>query len=315
MNDILYVVIPAYNEEEVIENSISVVTGKLRELIKKKKISKDSKILIVDDGSKDETFSLVKGFCAKNKYLSAVKLSRNFGHQNALYAGLMVSLDRADMVISIDADLQDDVEVIEKMVSDYYEGNEIVYGVRKSRDTDNFFKRGSALLFYKMMSFLGCNLVYNCADFRLMSKKALMELAKYEEFNLFLRGIVCDLGFRSSYVYYDRKKREVGETKYNLKKMVSLAVNGITSFSVMPIRFIIALGGVCSFGAFLYLVYVVVSSFFNKELVDGWSTIVVLISFFGSFQILCIGIIGEYISKIYLETKRRPKYIVEDIIE
>ena len=314
MNDILYIVIPAYNEEEVIENSVDIITKKLVSLIKNKKISKNSRLVVVDDGSRDRTFEIVKGLSLKNKYLMVIKLSRNFGHQNAMYSGIMESYEKADMVISIDADLQDDIDVIDNMIDDYYQGNQIVYGVRKSRDTDSFFKRNSAIFFYKFMAFLGVELVYNSADFRLMSKKALGELSRYEESNLFLRGIIPNLGFKCSKVYYDRKKREAGVTKYNLKKMMGLAINGITSFSVKPIRFIIGIGLVCSFLTFLYLIYVVVSHFTNKDLVDGWTTIVALISFFGSFQILCIGIIGEYISKIYLETKKRPKYIVDEII-
>lgn len=315
MNDILYIVVPAYNEEEVIENSINIITEKLVSLIKKKKINKNSKLVVVDDGSRDNTFEIVKDISFKNKYLSVIKLSRNFGHQNAMYAGLMEACEKASMVISMDADLQDDIDVVDMMIDDYYKGNQIVYGVRKSRDTDSFFKRNSAILFYKFMAFLGVNLVYNSADFRLMSKKALRELSRYEESNLFLRGIIPDIGFKSSKVYYDRKKREAGVTKYNLKKMIGLAVNGITSFSVRPIRFIISVGLVCSLITFIYLIYVVGSYFFNSDLVDGWTTIVALICFFGSFQILCIGIIGEYISKIYLETKKRPKYIIDEIIE
>ena len=315
MNDILYIVVPAYNEEDCIKNSVDIITNKLVELIKLNKINKKSKLVVVDDGSYDNTFDILKNISNKNKYLMIIKLSRNFGHQNALYAGLMEVKDETSMVISMDADLQDDINVIDEMINDYYQGNEIVYGVRSSRDNDSFFKRNSAIVFYKIMDFLGVRLVYNSADFRLLSKKALDSLSQYKESNLFLRGIVPDLGFKSSKVYYGRKKRNFGVSKYNFKKMLNLAINGITSFSVKPIRFIICVGFICSFFTFLYLIYVIVSSFNNNSLVDGWTTIVVLITFFGSFNILCIGLVGEYISKIYLEVKDRPKYIIDSIIK
>ena len=312
MAKVLCMVIPAYNEEEVIRESIRVIDEKLKSLIKKNKISENSKIVVVDDGSKDKTLEILKSL--KNKNLIIIKLSRNCGHQNAMYAGLMYAKELADMVVSIDADLQDDIDVIDKMIDEYNKGNEIVYGVRNNRDTDTFFKRTSAVMFYKLMKFLGVEIIVNHADYRLMSKKSLEALEKYEESNLFLRGIIPGLGFKSSKVYYKRLERKAGVSKYNLKKMVGLAVDGITSFSIKPIRFIINIGFLFSFLSFLYLIYVLVGYFTGADYVSGWASTIAFICFFGSFQILCIGIIGEYISKIYLETKKRPKYIIEEVI-
>lgn len=312
MKKCLYIVMPAYNEEEVITESIGVITKKINSLIKSKKISNDSKILIVDDGSKDKTLEILKDL--KNNKVIIVKLSRNCGHQNAMYAGMMEAMKSADMLITIDADLQDDVDVIDQMVDEYYAGNEIVYGVRNNRDTDTFFKRNSAMLFYSLMKFFGVEIIVNHADYRLMSKKSLEALEKYEESNLFLRGIIPKLGFKTSKVYYKRLERTAGVSKYNLSKMVGLALNGITSFSVKPIRLIVGIGLVLSLLSILYLIYVIIGYFTGLTYVSGWASTVALICFFGSFQILCIGIIGEYISKIYLETKRRPKYIIEEII-
>lgn len=313
MNDILYLVMPAYNEEEVIKETISVVDKKLKDLIKKKKISKISKIVVIDDGSKDKTLEILKSLNKNN--LIVIKLSRNCGHQNAMYAGLMYSKDRANMVISIDADLQDDIDVIDEMIDEYNNGNEIVYGVRNNRDTDTFFKRTSAIMFYKFMKFLGVEIIINHADYRLMSSRSLDALSKYEESNLFIRGIIPQLGFKSSQVYYKRLERKAGKSKYNLKKMFGLAFDGITSFSIKPIRLIISIGIILSFFSLLYLVHVVIGYFNGAKYVTGWTSTIAFICFFGSFQILCIGVIGEYISKIYLETKKRPKYIIEDIIE
>lgn len=313
MDKVLYIVVPAYNEEEIILESFKVISSKLNKLIKLKKISKRSKIVVVDDGSNDRTLELLKELW--NDSLIIIKLSRNCGHQNAMYAGLMYSRDYADMVISMDADLQDDIDVIDKMIDDYYNGNDIVYGVRNNRDTDTFFKRNSAIMFYKLMKFLGVEIIVNHADYRLMSKKSLDALSQYEESNLFLRGIIPSLGFKTSQVYYKRLERKAGFSKYNLKKMFGLAFDGITSFSIKPIRLIIGIGIVLSFLSVLYLIYVVVGYFTGTDYVSGWASTIAFICFFGSFQILCIGVIGEYISKIYLETKRRPKYIIEEIIK
>ena len=315
MNNVLYIVMPCYNEEEVIENTIGVVSDKIKSLINDKKISKDSKIVIIDDGSKDRTLDIVKSIQKNNKHLMIIKLSRNCGHQIAMYAGYMESIKYADMVISMDADLQDDINVIDKMIEEYYNGNEIVYGVRNNRDTDTFFKRNSAMLFYKFMSFLGVEIISNHADYRLMSKRSLEALSKYEESNLFLRGLIPMLGFKSSKVYYSRLERKAGKSKYNLKKMMGLAIDGVTSFSVKPIRIIINIGFILSLISFIYLIYVIIGRISGATFVSGWASTIAFICFFGSFQILCIGIIGEYISKIYLETKHRPKYNIDEIIK
>ena len=314
MKDILYIVMPCYNEEEVIMSTVGVVSDKLKSLIKNKKISKDSKLVIVDDSSRDRTLDIVRELKKDNKYLSIIKLSRNCGHQIAMYAGYMESMKYADMVISMDADLQDDINVIDKMIEDYYNGNDIVYGVRDNRDSDTVFKRNSALLFYKFMAFLGVEIVINHADYRLMSKRSLEALSRYEESNLFLRGLIPMLGFKSSKVYYSRLERKAGKSKYNLKKMISLAVDGITSFSVKPIKIIISIGFVLSLISFIYLIYVIIGRISGASFVSGWASIIAFVCFFGSFQILCIGIIGEYISKIYIETKHRPKYNIDEII-
>lgn len=315
MNNVLYIIMPCYNEEEVIKDTISIVTNKLKDLIVKNKINKDSRLLIIDDGSKDNTLNIIKRLQKKNKYLAIIKLSRNYGHQLAMYCGYMESIEYADMVISMDADLQDDINIIDEMVEHYYKGSDIVYGVRNNRDSDSVFKRNSALLFYKFMSFLGVDMISNHADYRLMSRRSLYALSKYEESNLFLRGLIPMLGFNTSRVYYSRLQRKAGVSKYNFKKMIGLALDGITSFSVRPIRLIIVIGFILSIVSFIYLLYIIISSFMGADSVRGWTTLVALICFFGSFQILCIGIIGEYIAKIYVETKKRPKYIIDEVIK
>lgn len=314
MSSILYIVMPCYNEEEVISDSVESVTGKIKSLIRKKKISKDSKLVIVDDGSRDRTLEIVTELQKKNKHLMIIKLSRNRGHQIAMYAGLMESKKYADMVISMDADLQDDINVIDEMVDHYHNGSDIVYGVRNNRDTDSWFKRNTAVMFYKFMALLGVEIIYNHADYRLMSKRSLDALEGYQESNLFLRGIIPTLGFKTSSVYYQRLERMAGVSKYNLRKMLGLAIDGITSFSVKPIRLIINMGFILSFLSFIYLIYVIVGKLLDFEYVSGWASTIACICFFGSFQILCIGIIGEYISKIYIETKNRPKYFIDYII-
>ncbi len=314
MRNILYIVMPVFNEEEVIQDSIVVVSNKIKSLIKSKKISKDSKLVIVDDGSTDNTLAIVKEIQKKNSYLMIIKLAHNKGHQIAMYAGYMETYQCADMVISMDADLQDDILVIDEMIDEYYKGNDIVYGIRNNRDTDTWFKRNSAILFYRFMSFLGVEIIINHADYRLMSKRSLEVLSRYLESNLFLRGIIPSIGFPSSRVYYKRLERKAGKSKYNLKKMIGLAVDGITSFSVKPIRIIIHIGFILSLISFIYLIYVVICQLNGADNVKGWASMVALVSFFGSFQILCIGVIGEYISKIYIETKHRPKYVVDQVI-
>ena len=281
MKNVLYIVIPAYNEEDIIEESIKEINIKLKELIKKKLISKESKIVVVDDGSKDNTLEILKSLTNNN--LIILKLSRNYGHQSSMYAGLMYSMEYADITISMDADLQDDINLIDKMVDKYYNGNDIVYGVRNNRDSDSFFKKTSALCFYRLMSFLGVDIISNHADYRLMSKRSLVALSLYEESNLFLRGIIPKLGFNTSKVYYKRLERKAGVSKYNLKKMFSLAMDGITSFSVRPIRLIISIGIILSFVSMLYLFYVIIGYFTGADYVTGWASTIAFICFFLKF--------------------------------
>lgn len=311
--NILYLVIPCYNEEEVLPVTTKKLTEKLDKMIKDKLVSKESRIMYVNDGSKDRTWELISQFNKTNKSVTGVNLSRNRGHQNALLAGLMTAKEYADIVVSMDADLQDDIDVVDKMVIEYNNGCDIVYGVRSARKTDTWFKKTTAEGFYKFMALLGVEIVYNHADYRLMSKRALNELENFKEVNLFLRGIIPLLGFKTAKVEYERKERFAGESKYPLKKMLNFALEGILSFSIKPIRIITSAGFIVSFLSFLFLIYVIIGHFVSDN-VTGWTTIVALICFFGSFQVLCIGIIGEYIGKIYNETKQRPRYIIEDVL-
>ncbi len=311
--NILYLVIPCYNEEEVLPITTKKLTEKLDNMIKDKLVSKESRIMYVNDGSKDRTWELIGQFNKTNKYVIGVNLSRNRGHQNALLAGLMTAKEYADIVVSMDADLQDDIDVVDKMVIEYNNGCDIVYGVRSARKTDTWFKKTTAEGFYKFMALLGVEIVYNHADYRLMSKRTLNELENFKEVNLFLRGIIPLLGFKTAKVEYERKERFAGESKYPLKKMLNFALDGILSFSIKPIRIITSAGFIVSFLSFLFLIYVIIGHFVSDN-VTGWTTIVALICFFGSFQVLCIGIIGEYIGKIYNETKHRPRYIIEDVL-
>ena len=311
--NIIYLVIPCYNEEEVLPITTKKLTEKLDNMIKDKLVSKESRIMYVNDGSKDRTWELIGQFNKTNKYVIGVNLSRNRGHQNALLAGLMTAKEYADIVVSMDADLQDDIDVVDKMVIEYNNGCDIVYGVRSARKTDTWFKKTTAEGFYKFMALLGVEIVYNHADYRLMSKRALDELENFKEVNLFLRGIIPLLGFKTAKVEYERKERFAGESKYPLKKMLNFALDGILSFSIKPIRIITSAGFIVSFLSFLFLIYVIIGHFVSDN-VTGWTTIVALICFFGSFQVLCIGIIGEYIGKIYNETKHRPRYIIEDVL-
>lgn len=311
MADILYVVIPCYNEEEVIRETVSRLTEKVNSLIKKEMIDGDSRILLVNDGSKDATWSIIGELFGKNQYVTGMSLSRNRGHQNALLAGLFEAKEHADMIVSMDADLQDDIEALDKFIEEYYNGNQIVYGVRKSRKNDTIFKRGSAALFYKLMNAMGVETVYNHADYRLMSKRAVSELENFKEVNLFLRGIVPLIGFKSTTVEYDRGKRYAGKSKYSLSKMMFLAIDGITSTSVRPIRMIIVIGFLTALISLIFLIYVIIG-YVNGATVTGWATIIVLVCLFGGLQIMCIGIVGEYVGKIYLETKARPRYVVEE---
>lgn len=312
--DRLAIVVPCYNEEAVLKIASEALRNVLSSLIEKEKISKDSFVLFVNDGSKDRTWELIEE--EHEKYPSkvfGVKLAANVGHQYALTAGLITAIDMCDMSVSIDADLQDDVDVIEEMVDKYHQGKDIVYGVRKNRDTDTFFKRTTAQGFYKFMSFMGVKTVYNHADFRLMSKRAMIDFSKYKESNLFIRGIIPQLGYETDSVYYDRKERVAGESKYPLKKMLALAFNGISSFSVKPISVITGLGAFIVFLSICAAVYALVSYFFGT-VVEGWTSLILSIWFLGGVQLLCIGLIGQYIGKIYIEVKERPRYTIEKIL-
>ncbi|HYK73709.1 MAG TPA: glycosyltransferase family 2 protein [Pseudoneobacillus sp.] len=311
MNEpILTIVVPCFNEQEVLPYTISQLSDFLEDLMQKQIVSTKSKILLVDDGSKDQTWSIIYKESLLNQTIKGLKLSRNVGHQNALLAGLFTAKAASDCVISIDADLQDDIHVIKDFIDKFKQGYEVVYGVRHGRQTDTFFKRSSAQWFYKVMKRMGVNLIYNHADFRLMSRRALDELERFEESNMFLRGIVPLIGFRSTSVFYDRKERLAGETKYPLKKMLAFAFDGITSFSITPIRFVLMVGFLSFFISLIFGVYFISLKFFgNTE--TGWTSLITSVWLIGGLQLIAIGLVGEYIGKIYKESKRRPKYIVD----
>ena len=310
----LAIVVPCYNEEEVFSFCKESLLNVLFDLIKKDKISKDSFILFVDDGSKDSTWSLIKSAFKENKNIYGLKLSNNAGHQNALMAGLMSCKDICDITISIDADLQDNPSTIEDMVDKYNNENcEVVYGVRSKRETDTFFKRTTAQAFYKLMSALGAKSVYNHADYRLLSKKALMALSEYKEQNLYLRGIVPLIGFKSDSVFYERTARLAGESKYPFKKMLKFAINGITSFSSKPLVLITVLGATIIFLSIVALIYALLSYFLGHT-EPGWASLILSIWFLGGVQLFCIGLVGQYVGKIFEETKRRPRYNIEEFL-
>ncbi|MDD7796094.1 glycosyltransferase family 2 protein [Clostridium sp. 'White wine YQ'] len=312
-NSILSIVVPCFNEEEVLPTTHHELSKLLDKLIKNEKISNKSAIIYVDDGSKDKTWHLISELNSSAAYACGIKLAKNAGHQNAVMAGLMEAAKTSDMIVSIDADLQDDVNVIEEMVDKYHEGFDIVYGVRSSRESDTFFKRNTALAFYKLMHVMGVKTVYNHADFRLMSKRAVEELDNYKERNLFLRGIVPLIGYNSTSVYYERHERFAGESKYPLKKMLNFALEGITSFSVTPIRFITSIGFIIAFVSIFAAIYSLVS-YFTGNVTSGWTSLILSIWFIGGVQLLSIGLVGEYIGKIYTEVKRRPRYNIETIL-
>lgn len=317
MNNILetlYLVIPCYNEQEVLHETTKRLVDKMNTLIEKELVSIHSKILYVNDGSKDNTWSLIEELHEKNHMIQGLNLARNKGHQNALLAGLMTAKEHADMVISMDADLQDDIDVVDGFVKKYFEGNDIVYGVRSSRKKDTFFKKFTAQGFYKLMLLMGVDLVYNHADYRLMSKRSLQNLEDFREVNLFLRGIVPQIGYKSTTVEYERNERFAGESKYPLKKMLAFAMDGITSFSVKPIRMITTVGFLIFLGSILMAIWSVIQHF-RGVTIQGWTSTIVSIWAIGGLQILAIGIVGEYIGKIYLETKDRPRYIIEKYLK
>ena len=304
----LAIIVPCYNEEEILPQSIKSLDKVYQNLLKEKLISAESFLIFVNDGSHDKTWEIIEKAHKKQAHIKGICLSRNFGHQEALLAGLYNT--DADIFITIDADLQDDVSCIKKMIQKYYDGNEIVYGVRNRRDTDTFFKRQSALLFYKVMKFLGVELVANHADFRLLSKRAVKSMSEFKEKNLFLRAIVPLVGYKSCNVYYDRKKRTAGETKYPLKKMILFALKGISGFSAMPLHFITLTGVLISLLSFILMIWTMIA-YFSSSTIVGWASLMSAITFFSGITILFMGIIGEYIASIFIEVKNRPTYIIE----
>lgn len=314
MNSILYVVIPCYNEEEVLAETTKQLKAKMEKLIKDKKISPKSKVMYVNDGSKDKTWSIIKDINKKEPLFTGVTLSRNRGHQNALLGGLMTAKKYADVVISMDADLQDDINAIDEMLEKYHAGCDIVYGVRSARKKDTWFKRFTAEGFYKFMKMLGVDIVYNHADYRLTSKRVLDNLENFKEVNLFLRGIFPLIGYKTDVVYYERNERFAGESKYPLKKMLNFAWDGITSFSVKPLRIICTLGFVILFASIIIMLYSLIRKLTGNT-VDGWSFLAISIWFIGGLQMISIGIIGEYVGKMYNETKQRPRFIISENLE
>ena len=309
----LYIVIPCYNEEEVLEKTRVELKKKMDTLIQTKKIDKQSRVIFINDGSKDKTWELIQKFYEEDKLFGGINLSRNRGHQNALLAGLLTVKEDADIVISMDADLQDDIDAMDEMIEKRRNGADIVYGVRNSRKKDSFFKRTTAQGFYRVMRMLGVDVIYNHADYRLTSRRVLESLADYKEVNLFLRGIFPLIGFKSDIVYYERGERAAGESKYPLKKMLNFAWDGITSFSVKPIRLVLNVGILILILSFLMIFYSIIQKMLGNT-VDGWTFIVCSLWLLGGIQMLSLGIIGEYIGKIYSEAKARPRYLVTDYL-
>ena len=307
----LFVVLPCYNEEEVLGETSKRLLELYGKMISEGTVSPESKIVFVDDGSRDRTWEIISGLCEQNNIYRGVKLAHNAGHQNALLGGLMTVKDECDCAVSIDADLQDDINVIPEMVKKFDNGCDVVYGVRSERKTDSFFKRTTAQGFYKFMAMMGVDVVYNHADYRLMSRRALNDLESFKEVNLFLRGLVPLIGYNSDSVYYERAERFAGESKYPLKKMLSFAFDGITSFSVKPIKVLWSMGLIVCVAAVIAAIYTLVSKFFGYTS-DGWASLMCSIWFLGGVQLVSIGIIGEYIGKIYKESKARPRYIIEE---
>jgi len=308
---VLYLVIPCYNEEQVLPVTAPLFRDKLRALIDAGRISPDSRVLYVNDGSKDATWPVIQRLAAEDELAEGISLSRNRGHQNALLAGLMTARERADVTVSIDCDGQDDINAVDAMLTEYEAGCDVVYGVRSNRQTDTFFKRFTAQSFYRLLAGMGVESVYNHADYRLLSRRALEGLSQFGEVNLFLRGMVPLVGYRSSSVYYERAERLAGESHYPLRKMLALAINGITSLSVKPLKLITGLGLVVSLISLVMIVWSLVRHFTDAT-VSGWSSLMCVTLFLGGVQLLCIGVLGEYIDKIYAEVKRRPRYIISE---
>lgn len=306
----LYLVLPCYNEEEVLMDTAAALEIKYNKLMEEKKISRESKIMFVNDGSKDRTWDIITELFHRNAVFCGINLSRNRGHQNAVLAGLMTAREKADVVISIDADLQQDIEAINLMLEKYENGCDVVYGVRNTRSTDGFVKKNTALGFYKLMQMMGCEVITNHADYRLMSKRVIESLAEYGEVNLFLRGLIPTIGYPSDAVYFDVKERQAGESKYTMKKMLSFAVDGITSFSIRPLQLITILGFLMLIVS-IVMVATTIYDYYTGRTVPGWASSYCSTWFIGSIQLLSLGVMGEYIGKIYMETKHRPRYHIE----
>ena len=308
---VLYIVIPCYNEQEVLPVTSGMFLKKINSLIEKGRVAPESRVVFVNDGSKDNTWNIIQELAKSDEHFEGICLSRNRGHQNALLGGLMTVKDRCDITISIDCDGQDDINAMDAMVDAYWDGCEVVYGVRSKRDTDTFFKRFTAEGFYKLMNWMGAQVVFNHADYRLMSGRVLNEFANFKEVNIFLRGMVPLVGFKSTSVYYERAERLAGESHYPLKKMLALAFDGITSLSVKPIRLITGFGALISVISFLGVIWAVIEAILGST-VAGWASTTSIVCFMGGIQLLCLGVIGEYIGKIYLETKQRPRFIISE---
>ncbi|MBN2919098.1 glycosyltransferase family 2 protein [Limosilactobacillus mucosae] len=308
--NILTIVVPCYNEEEVLPETTKELGQILNNLIAKKKIASNSKILFVNDGSKDNTWEIISSYSKNLDYVTGIKFTRNYGHQNALLAGMSLAVKYSDMIITIDADLQDDVNAIYKMVDKFIEGYDVVYGVRNSRDTDSFFKKHTALMYYSLMKKMGVNLVPDSADYRLLSKRATEALLNYKERNLFLRGMVPLVGYKSTKVYYPRKERYAGTSKYPLKKMIHFALDGITSFSIAPIHLIMTMGIVVMLISIVLMIYTIIEKI-QGHIVPGWSSLMISIWFLGGVQLISVSVIGEYIGKVFTEVKHRPRFNIE----
>lgn len=311
MKPTLFIIIPCYNEQEVLPITAPEFLRELTYLQENQYISNDSKILFIDDGSKDNTWQIISDLSSQNATYLGIRQSRNRGHQNAVLAGLMEAMDQCDITISIDCDGQDDIGAMEAMVKAYLDGAEVVYGVRSNRKTDTFFKRFTAQSFYKLLNFMGAEVVYNHADYRLISSKVLHAFAEFKEVNLFLRGMIPLVGFKSTSVYYERHTRIAGESHYPLSKMLALAFDGITSLSIKPLRMIASLGIIFSTVSFIGVIWAIIDQFIGHT-VTGWASIICIICFMGGIQLVCLGVLGEYIGKIYLEVKKRPRYIISE---
>lgn len=308
---VLYIIIPCYNEEEVLPVTSSMFLDKITTLAAQGKISDSSRVMFVNDGSSDRTWKIIQELAQRDRHFIGISQSRNRGHQNAVFAGLMEAKEKCDITISIDCDGQDDINAMDEMIEEYKKGAEVVYGVRSKREADTFFKRATAEGFYKLLNWMGAEIVFNHADYRLISNRVLEELENYREVNLFLRGLVPLVGFPSATVYYERTERLAGESHYPLKKMIALAFDGVTSLTIRPIRMIISFGLLVALLGFVGILWAVIGKLMGTT-VSGWTSLTCIVCFMGGIQLLCIGVIGEYIGKIYLETKARPRYIISE---